>query len=213
MKLAGVHISPFVRKVAVVLTMKGLEYEHEMVIPGQLSAEYLALSPLKKIPVLVDGDFAVPDSSVICQYLEEQYPEPSVLPETPRERARTRFLEEFADTRLTDAMRVFVIERFVNPVLFNTPTDTAKVKWAEEEGAPEALAYLETQVPEVGFLFGAFSLADIALASPVMTAAYGDYKVDPDRWPRFAAFVERVEAVPVVRSVVEAERAALAAFK
>ncbi len=97
MKLIGIPLSPFVRKVAVIMTIKELEWESEPVMPGDNSPEFRAMSPLGKIPVLVDGDVTIADSSVICEYLEEQYPEHAVLPEGPAQRARARIHEEFCE--------------------------------------------------------------------------------------------------------------------
>lgn len=87
MKLIGVHLSPYARKVAVILTVKGLAYEQEPMLPGSGGPEFRKISPLGKIPVLMDGESAIPDSSVICEYLEEKYPEIPVLPDTPELRA------------------------------------------------------------------------------------------------------------------------------
>ena len=62
MKLIGIPLSPFVRKVAVILAIKELEYDSEPLMPGDESPEFRALSPLGKIPVLVDGDLSLADS-------------------------------------------------------------------------------------------------------------------------------------------------------
>ena len=115
MKLIGVRLSPFVRKVAVALSVKGIEYEHETVLPGMMPAEFVQMSPLMKIPVLQDGDLVLPDSSVIFEYLEEKYPSPSLLPETPEDRARARFMEEYGDTSLVEVAAIPFIENLVGP--------------------------------------------------------------------------------------------------
>ena len=136
MKLIGIHLSPFVRKVAVALTVKGIEYEQEVVLPGTASEEFLRLSPLGKIPVLVDGDLVIPDSSVICEYLEDIHPEPSMFPVGPADRSRARFLEEYGDTRLVEVTSPVFIENFAAPNFFDRPSDEARARQAETELIP-----------------------------------------------------------------------------
>jgi glutathione S-transferase len=57
------------------------------------------------------------------------------------------------------------------------------------EDVPPVLDYLESELPEHGFLFGPPGLADIAIACFLRNAAFARYKVDPLRWPRTATFV------------------------
>lgn len=209
MKLLGIRLSPFVRKVAVALAIKDVAYEHETIMPGSDSADFRAISPLGKIPVLVDGDFALADSTAICEYLEEKYPDPALLPAGLQDRARARFLEEFGDTRLVEKASIIFIEKFVHPNMMGKPTDEQRVAEAESELLPPYLDYLEGQVPQDGFLFGDFCIADISIVSPIFNAAYGGYTVDASRWPRYAAFVQRVAEYAPVASVMELEKQAI----
>jgi glutathione S-transferase len=212
MKLIGVHLSPYVRKVAVALTFKGVAYEQEVVVPGMVPPGFSEISPLNKIPVLVDGDFVLPDSSVICEYLEEKFPSPPMLPAGVEARAQARFLEEYADTRLLEYASVPFIENFVNPKLRNTEPDAARVQEVTEEKLPEVLDYLESRVPQEGFLFGEFCTVDIALLSPMVNAQVGGYEPDPTRWPKYAAYLQRVKAQQAVATVLAAEKEAIAAM-
>ncbi|HTF02001.1 MAG TPA: glutathione S-transferase family protein, partial [Bradyrhizobium sp.] len=102
MKVIGNYISPYVRKVLACLHLKGLSYEIDPIIPFYTGEDLTKLNPLRRIPVLIDGDLTLCDSSVICQYLEEAYPDRPLLPANAKDRARARWLEEFADTRLGD---------------------------------------------------------------------------------------------------------------
>ncbi len=61
------------------------------------------MNPRAEVPALVDGDFALYDSTVICEYLEDRYPEPAIYPRDPRLRAECRLLEDLADTQLDAA--------------------------------------------------------------------------------------------------------------
>src|SRR5262245_66590152 len=89
MKLYGAPQSPFVRKVRIALEEKGLPYQLEGPAPH--------LHPMGKMPVLQDGEVVVPDSSVICAYLEKTHPSPALYPEHPGELPRALFPGAYAD--------------------------------------------------------------------------------------------------------------------
>jgi len=195
MKIIGSFVSPYVRKVLACMHLKGLAYEADPITPFFGNDEFRRLSPLSRIPVLIDGDFCTSDSSVICAYLDEAYPGAPLLPADPKDRARARWLEEFADTRLGD---IFIwglfYQRIVRPLVWGEPTDEQRVAKTLNQDAPAALDYLEGVLPETGWLFGNFGLADIAIATFFRNAAYADFEPDADRWPRVAAFVRRALA-------------------
>jgi glutathione S-transferase len=195
MKIIGSFVSPYVRKVLACMHLKGLDYEIDPITPFFGNDEFRRLSPLCRIPVLIDGDFSASDSSVICAYLDEAYPSPPLLPDDPKDRARARWLEEYADTRLGD---LFIwglfYQKIVHPLVWGEPGDQQRIAKVLAEDAPTAFDYLEGELPESGWLFGTFGLADIAIASFFRNAAYADFEPDPARWPRVASFVERALA-------------------
>jgi glutathione S-transferase len=166
MKVIGSFVSPYVRKVLACMHLKGLSYEIDPITPFFGNDEFRRLSPLSRIPVLIDGDFGTSDSSVIC-----------------------------ADTRLGD---LFIwglfYQRVVRPLVWGEPGDEQRIAKTLNEDAPAALDYLEGELPESGWLFRDFGLADIAIASFFRNAAYAGFEPDADRWPRVAAFVQRALA-------------------
>src|SRR5215813_1338734 len=99
-RIVGSYLSPYVRKVLVVLDLKGLSYEIDPIVPFFGNDRFTQLSPVRRIPVFIDDQVTLPDSSVICQYLEDRYPEPKLYPASIADRARARWLEEFADSRM-----------------------------------------------------------------------------------------------------------------
>src|ERR1700709_2762531 len=100
----GSNVSPFVRKGRVVLAEKALEYTLEQINPFVPPPEFLAISPLKRIPVLRDTDLpepnTLPDSSIICDYLEHKYPANPIYPTDPFQRAKALWYEEYADSAM-----------------------------------------------------------------------------------------------------------------
>jgi len=192
-QIIGTFISPYVRKVLVFLDLKGIAYEIDPIIPFMGDDRFSKLSPLRRIPVLIDDQVTLSDSSVICQYLEDRYPLPALYPSNIADRARARWLEEFADTRLGE---VFIWRLFnevaINPFIWGQKTNEEKLQKALTEDVPHVLDYLESQVPAEGFLFATLSIADVSICCFFRNAAFARYRVDAAHWPRTAAFVERV---------------------
>lgn len=220
----GNYISPYVRKVLVCLELKGIPYRIDPIAPFVGNEEFGRLSPLRRIPVLRDGDLVLNDSTVICEYLQDRYPSLSLYPADPVRRAKARWLEEYADSYLGDVIvwRMF-FQQGVRRFLFGEGTDEEVVRRAREEELPRALDYLETQLPADGWLCGDLSIADIAVAAFFRNAVFVKYRVDAQRWPRMAAFLDRAWALPpfarlaafedrTLRTPLPEQRAVLAAM-
>lgn len=195
-QIIGAYLSPYVRKVLVFLELKGVAYEIDPLTPFMGDDRFSALSPVRRVPVLIDDAVTLADSSVICQYLEDRYPTPALYPADIFDRARSRWLEEYADTRMGEVFiwhlfNQLVIKRFV----WREPADQAVVDRAKNEEIPGILDYLEAQVPASNCLFGDLSIADISIATFFRNAAYARYAVDAARWPKVAAYVERILAL------------------
>jgi glutathione S-transferase len=192
-RIVGSYVSPYVRKVLVVLDLKGLRYEIDPIVPFLGDDRFSQLSPLRRIPVLVDDRVTLTDSTVICEYLEDRYPDPPLFPADAVSRARARWLEEFADTRLGEVLiwRLFN-QLVINPFVWGTPTDEQILQKTLTDDIPHVLTYLESQVPADGLLFDTLSVADIAIACPFRNAGFARFTIDAERWPKTAAFVARV---------------------
>ena len=205
-RIIGSFVSPYVRKVLAAMNLKGLPYEVDPITPFYGNDEFERLSPLRRIPVLIDGDFTISDSSVICAYLDEAYPGHPLFPADPKERARARWLEEYADTRLGDLfIWALFYQKVVRPLVWGEPTDEERVHKAQTEEIPAALDYLEGQLPESGFLFGEIGAADIAIASFFRNGAYAGFDADPGRWPRTSSFVQRTLEHPSIAGLLPFE--------
>ena len=212
MIIIGSYVSPYVRKVLACMELKGLSYEIDPITPFFGNDEFGRLSPLRRIPVLLDGDLVLSDSSVICAYLDEAYPERPLLPSAPTDRARARWLEEYADTRLGDVLIWGLFyQRYVHPLVWGEPGDEDRVRHTLAEDLPASLDYLERELPESGFLFEEIGLADIAIAAFFRNAAFVDVTVDATRWPKTARFVDRVLGHPVLAKLARFEQVQISA--
>ena len=211
LKIIGSYVSPYVRKVLACIQIKGLAYQIDPITAFFGNDEFERLSPLRRIPVLIDGDTALADSSVICAYLDEAYPEIPLLPVSAADRARARWLEEYADTRLGD---VFIwglfYQKIVHPIIWGEPGDEDRVANTLAHDLPRERDYLERQLPAKGFLFGGhIGLGDIAIATFFRNGLYAGFEPDPERWPRVAGFVERALDQPCFAGFLPFEQAQL----
>ena len=201
----GVNASPFVRKVRVALLEKGIDYELIPVVPFGQTDEFKAISPLGKIPVLQDGDFILPDSSCIISYLEKTHPTPALYPADPKEMARALFYEEYSDSKLTDTLAPVFFQRYVRKNFFQQEADEAIVKEKLAEAEP-LFDYLEGEIGDRDVLVGNhFSVADISIGAITVNFESAGEKVDPARWPRLAAYVDRLHARPSFKACIEGE--------
>jgi len=110
----------------------------------------------------------------------------------------------------------------IAPAVWGTKRDLAGIERIAREDVPPVLDYLEAQLPAEGFLFGAPGIADISIATMFRNAAFARYRIDVQRWPVTARFVDRVlgleclarlqpfEAV-MLRTPIPGQRAALLA--
>lgn len=202
MRVIGSFVSPYVRKVLACMNLKGLTYEVDPITPFFGNDEFSRLSPLRRIPVLIDGDLTIGDSSVICSYLDEAYGGHPLLPTDPKDRARARWLEEYADTRLGDLLIWGLFyQRVVRPAVWGEQPDEERVEANLSTHIPAALDYLEGELPSDGFLFGEIGLADIAIATFFRNGAYAGFEPDEQRWPTMTRFVRRVLEHPCIASL------------
>ena len=205
----GSSLSPFVRKVLAFGAEKGIELELKPTALGSDDPEFLEASPFKKMPAFRDGDFAISDSSAIVTYLEAVKPEPNLIPEEPKARARTIWFDEFADTILFDCGRKMFFNRIVAPRFLKREGDAAIADAAEKQELPPILDYLERVIPDSGFLVeDRLTLADISVASPFVNLRHLDCSIGER--PKLRAYVEKMLSRPSLAHWAERETAFLA---
>ena len=197
--IIGGPVSPYVRKVMAVCDLMGVAYRIDPIIPFQGNDEFSRLSPLRRIPVLIDDQVTLADSTVIAEYLDERHGTPGLFPDTPAARARARWIEEFADTRIGD---VFIWRLFnaavIAPSVWKLARDDDAIARAVREDLPAVMDYLETIAPTAGFVCGALAVADIAVAVHFANLRWAATGADLAAWPKTAAWVARTEEVPAL---------------
>ncbi len=159
---------PFGQKVRIVLAEKGLTYDLIQVDITQgenRRPEFLRLNPYGRVPVLVDDDTTVYDSTIINEYLEDEYPEPPILPMVGNSalRARARLLEDFADTSLTPQVGQLMVE-MAKP---EAERDADRLNQLNIRIA-RVLDYLNHELQGQQFLASDFSIADIGFAPRIV---------------------------------------------
>jgi len=207
MKLYGALLSPFVRKVAVALGEKGVDYTPARGGPGSTDPEFLAVSPFAKIPAIDDDGFTLADSSAIFHYIEAKYPEPALIPADAQARGQAIWFDEFGDTIFAASGLKILFNRVVGPRLLGKPGDEALALEGEAE-LPQIFEYIESVAPAEGWLLGdAFSIADITVASMLCTLVYVGHGPNAAAYPKTAAWHARVTARPSWQAVAEREAA------
>lgn len=187
---------PFCQKVRVVLAEKDLEYERvpvDLHKGEQRSPEFLKLNPYGKVPVLIDEDVVVYDSTIINEYLDEEYPNPSLMPEDSAGRGRVRLLEDFADNSFTPPAGMIIAE------LHKPESDRDGERIRKYQGEiVRVLSRLDAAFDGKEFLVGEFSLADVAFVPRVLVLGQLGVELDP-RLQSVTAWITRLRERPSVR--------------
>lgn len=202
----GTPVSPFVRKVLVVLAHAGAEYDFEDVNIMAMPDWFVEISPARRIPVLRDRTVGedgvagtIPDSSAIALFLDKRL-DIGLYGSRAFEAGRVAWLEEYADT----VMALPAGMGFFRPILFprfagkESDLETARQTWHEK--FPPLFDYLEN-VLDGGdyFVGGTFSLADIAVGCQMTQIDLIAGLPDASRWPALVRHTEAMKTRPGFR--------------
>ncbi|WP_312114705.1 glutathione S-transferase family protein [Stutzerimonas nitrititolerans] len=204
----GAPLSPFVRKVRLCLLEKGMEYQLEMVMPFTPPDWYLQLNPLGRIPAFKDADVTLADSSVICQYLDEAYPDRLPLyGDNAPQRGQVRWLEKYADYELAPLTTFGIFRNRILKPSAGHPCNEESVQAALNEKLPPHLDYLERQLGQQDYFVGdRLTMADIAIASQLLNMEHGGERLNPARWPALAAHYEHMKTRESFASILPGEQ-------
>jgi glutathione S-transferase len=212
LKIYGALLSPFVRKVRVVLAEKQLQYELVPTNPFEKSPDFLKRSPLGRIPALEDEQGrTLADSTVIVEYLEERFPSLALFPKDPYERARVRWFDEYADGGMGPSLtgKIF-FQRVISAKLMRKAPDEAVIAGAIAE-LPNYFAYLEKELGTNDYLVAnTFTLADISVACQFINLRHAGVEIDAGKYPSLAAWFARLTSRPSMKVLIEQDQGFLA---
>ena len=200
MKLYSGPLSMFGAKVQIAALEKGLAFECIMV-PFDRDDRYeprhpevLRVNPKRQVPVLIDGEVELFDSTQIFEYLEDRYPEPALWPNDVAARARARRLElESDEVFFPNVIRLFGLQDDMG----------SEAAVAACAGCAAFYSKLEALLAQRDHLAGGYSFVDIAFYMAQVFAERKGALMTPST-PRLLAWRERVGARPPVREVVGA---------
>jgi glutathione S-transferase len=215
MKLYQTYTSPFPTRVRLVLYVKSIEVEI-IEPPGfhssaESKGDYLDINPIGRVPTLVlDDGRALPESEVICEYLEDAFPDPPLRPADPWARARVRLISRLCDFYLVMAM----VPLFNASARSRKTWDAGRIAAALAE-VETALGYVEAYIGAEGYAVGAkLTVADGALLPQLILA----YEWAPTlfgaesplgKHPKLAAYWKAIAADPIAARLLGETRSAI----
>ncbi|MBI3768901.1 MAG: glutathione S-transferase family protein [Deltaproteobacteria bacterium] len=180
---------PFCQKTRIVLAEKDLSYD---LAPVDLQAgeqkrpEFIKLNPFGKVPVLIDDEVIVYDSTIINEYLEDEYPHPQLMPSDSAARARVRTFEDYADNAFIPLTGT--IMRELRKVEAERDQDKLTTSRQQVSGM---LAVIDGSLAGRNWLVGNFSLADVAFAPRIVILPALGVALDPE-WRNLAGWIQRL---------------------
>lgn len=181
--------SPYARKVRIALYEKDVPFERVRALHGDCNrTDFIDVNSRAEVPALMDGDFSLFDSTVICEYIEDRYPTPPLYPKDAERRATCRLIEDLADTQLDAALYA------ISLIEFGRGESHPAMHDAAARDMDRLYAELERRLGDSRFFCGDdFSIADISVAPHVMAAAFLGFSPDPTQRAQLARWMDRVQ--------------------
>jgi len=192
-KLYTFPLSTHSRKVRIALIEKGLEFERiniDLSKKEQKNPQYLKIHPFGQVPALDDEGFIIYDSTIINEYLEDEYPYPPLLPKDSEGRARARLMEDFRDTHFNPHF-VEIIHEVRKP---EGQKDLKLIEHAKAE-ITKCFERIEKELEGKEYLAGTFGLADIAYMSNIDLLERFQIPVE-SKYQNMLAWIERLKTRP-----------------
>ena len=196
-------LSPFSRKIRIVLIEKNLDFQMIVEETWERRHEFLALNPTGEVPVLIEQDDTVlAESSVICEYLEEKYPEPGLIGKNLHDRAEVRRLVAWFDQKFNkEVTEKLLNEKVMKRFLGLGEPDSREIR-AAQSNIHTHLDYITFLTDRRFWLAGdQLTLADIAAAAHISAIDYlGDVP-----WSKYKAaknWYARIKSRPSFKSIL-----------
>ena len=189
-------LSPFSRKVRLVLTEKRLPFELQLEKVWERRPEYFALNPANEVPTLVEENgLVIPDSGTICEYLEEAYPDTPLLGTTLAERVEVRRLVAWFDNKFAREVTAHLLgEKFMKRLMGRGNPDGALLRQGYAN-LRDHMGYIGWLAEQRTWLAGAsLSLADFAAAAHLSALDFAgdvDWSVSPSTRDWYARMKSR----------------------
>lgn len=201
-RLHHLPLSPFSRKVRLVLAEKRIEVELIEEKPWERRMEFLLLNPAAQVPVLQIDGLTLSDSSAICEYLDETSPEPKLLPDTPAERAEARRLAHWFDDKFHHEVTVNLLyERVTKKLKKSGYPESARIRQGVSN-IKYHLDYMDWLTDQRRWLAGdTLTIADFAAAAHLSCLDYVD-DVDWERSANVKDWYARIKSRPAFRAIL-----------
>lgn len=180
-RLYHLPLSPFCRKVRLVLGEKRLEVDLVEERPWEKRLDFLRMNPAGKVPVLVTGDgLVLAESAAISGYLEDCHPEPPLMPEGPSARAEVRRLVAWFDDKFQREVTENLLHERVTKRLARIGYPDGQCLKAGSRNIRVHFDYMTFLLEEHNWLAGnRMSMADLAAAAHISCLDYlGDVPWD-----------------------------------
>ncbi len=211
MIIHGSALSPFTRKVVLSAMEKDIAFESRDLNPYAPPDDFKSMNPLKRVPIVQDGEFTLADSSAICGYFEAKYGDTQALfPEEAMDYGHALWIEEYADTALfTDISEGVFRPIFINQFL-GKPVDHAAVESALSKALPLRFDYLESQLEDRTWFAGdRLTVADLSVYSQLVNLLHAQCLPSSDAYPHLMAHFKQIQIRPSAEILHRSETAFL----
>lgn len=199
LELIGTPVSPLVRKVLLGMKVKGIRLDAiDPIVPLGEPERIKRLNPLGKIPILKYGEFAVADSAVILQFLDDEFGGVHLYPASSKEKAECRWLEEYSGAVIVGQIASPLFnEKVIKPFVLKTEPVPDKIAEIENDLAPKIFSYLEEQLGK-GCLSQnqssevSMNAADISVSMALFHLELSGMNIDVTKWPKLANYYSNI---------------------
>ena len=213
LKLCGFHISNYFNKVRIAMLEKGVEFELDPTCKPSQAEDFLARTPMGKVPFMEIDGAQLSESQVLCEYLEDAYPQKPLYPRDPLERARVRELITIVELHME-----LVARRLYGQAFFGRPPVSDDARAAVEKELAKGVRAFRMRAKFDPYVAGSeLTLADCAafvhlpLVSLTTKIVFGKDMLES--MPQVKACIKMLGERPAFRTVNEDRKAAMAALK
>ncbi|WVY94366.1 hypothetical protein V8G54_033454 [Vigna mungo] len=195
-KVLGFWSSPFVHRVIWALKLKGISYEYIEIDRHNKGELLLQSNPVyKKVPVLIHGGRAIPESMVILEYIEDTWPHNPLLPKDNHQKALARFWIKFGEDSIASITDLFL-----------RPQKDEQERASAWKRAQETISVIEEQGLGEKKFFGGNNIGMVDIAYGCLShwlegleEIVGMKLIEPNKFPQLHAWTQNFKQVPVIK--------------